>query len=138
MRKARICTPLFSQAWLEMSELGEAVAAVAYYEQHPVNLKGRTLMVQYSRHPELKTKIVNDAAQHALAYANNVVTNDDHKRVLRVMIDNLLLPVNVDVLHQVHPPHLSRIFRWAPLRGWPTDVSLCVNPPSQIFFQLSP
>lgn len=62
--------------------------------------------MQFSKHAELKTKQANDAAQHALSYANGLVegaaaSGEDAKTVLRVMVDAVLFPINVDTLHKV-------------------------------------
>lgn len=93
-----------NQALLEMEDVTLAARMVHYYSEHPPQVKGRSLIIQFSNHKELKTEQPNVAAQNALQAANNLAVsaaNDDSKSVLRVIVENVLYPITVHDLHKV-------------------------------------
>ncbi|PAA55244.1 hypothetical protein BOX15_Mlig010779g1 [Macrostomum lignano] len=93
-----------NQALLEMKTQETATKMVDYYAQHPVTIRGRTVIIQYSNHAELKTEQPNAAAENALSSANGLVSTyqqDEPPSVLRVIVENLMAPVTIEVLHKI-------------------------------------
>uniref|UniRef100_A0A1I8FSU4 Polypyrimidine tract binding protein 3 n=1 Tax=Macrostomum lignano TaxID=282301 RepID=A0A1I8FSU4_9PLAT len=91
-------------ALLEMKTQETATKMVDYYAQHPVTIRGRTVIIQYSNHAELKTEQPNAAAENALSSANGLVSTyqqDEPPSVLRVIVENLMAPVTIEVLHKI-------------------------------------
>ncbi|CAH1774322.1 unnamed protein product [Owenia fusiformis] len=98
-----------NQALLEMADINAATSMVNFHNQlnpKPLTIRGRTVYVQYSTHQELKTEAgsqQNAAAQAALQAAEALMgqAGEQPKTVLRVIIENMLYPVTVDVLKQI-------------------------------------
>nr|XP_006815130.1 PREDICTED: polypyrimidine tract-binding protein 1-like isoform X2 [Saccoglossus kowalevskii] len=104
-----------SQAFLEMENETAATTMVNYYSHVTANIRGRPVYVQFSNHKELKTENApaqqTAAAQAALAAAQSLMpqtlgvhpgdTLGGQNTVLRVIVENMLYPVTVDILHQI-------------------------------------
>ncbi|CAL8108587.1 unnamed protein product [Orchesella dallaii] len=98
-----------NQAFLELADESAAIAMVSYFTNCVAQLRGRSVYVQYSTHKELKTdqshSNANSAAQAALQAAQALVgTNDTQggpNTVLRVIIEQMVYPVTLDVLYQI-------------------------------------
>ncbi|XP_077981217.1 polypyrimidine tract-binding protein 1-like isoform X9 [Glandiceps talaboti] len=104
-----------SQAFLEMMDETSATTMVNYYAHVTANIRGRAVYVQFSNHKELKTENApaqqTAAAQAALAAAQALMpqtqgaqpgdTLGGQNTVLRVIIENLIYPVTVDIIHQI-------------------------------------
>lgn len=82
---------------------------VSYFTNCVAQLRGRSVYVQYSTHKELKTdqshSNANSAAQAALQAAQALVGTADTQggpnTVLRVIIEQMVYPVTLDVLYQI-------------------------------------
>jgi len=98
-----------NQAFLELADETAAVAMVTYFTNCVAQLRGRSVYVQYSTHKELKTdqshSNANSAAQAALQAAQALVGTTDTQggpnTVLRVIVEQMLYPVTLDVLYQI-------------------------------------
>lgn len=91
-----------NQAWLEMSDVQSAQAMVSCYADRPPQIRGRTVYVQFSNYDILKTEASQQGAQAALQAAQQLMTSvDDPKTVLRVIVENMLYPVTIDVLKSI-------------------------------------
>ncbi|XP_065569564.1 polypyrimidine tract-binding protein 1-like isoform X4 [Artemia franciscana] len=99
-----------NQAFLEMAEESAAVAMVSYFTTCSAQLRGRTVYVQFSNHRELKTDQThsnsNASAQAAIQAAQalngqTVDTQGGPNTVLRVIVENMVYPVTLDVLYQI-------------------------------------
>ncbi|ELU04990.1 hypothetical protein CAPTEDRAFT_200421 [Capitella teleta] len=91
-----------NQAWLEMVDVQSAQAVVSCYHDRPPQIRGRTVYVQFSNYDILKTEASQQGAQAALQAAQQLMTNvDDPKTVLRVIVENMLYPVTIDVLKSI-------------------------------------
>ncbi|XP_013406946.1 polypyrimidine tract-binding protein 1 isoform X3 [Lingula anatina] len=89
-----------NQAFLEFGDENQASTMVSYHTEVPANIRGRTAYVQFSTHKELKTEVVNPAAQAALQAADSV-QGEGQKTVLRVIVENMIYPVTIEVLYQI-------------------------------------
>eukprot|EP00898_Chlorokybus_atmophyticus_P005458 jgi/Chlat1/5913/Chrsp4S06250 len=78
-----------NQALLEMRELQCAISAVQYYGAVQASVRGRNLYLQFSAHQELKQENRQEVPN----------------RILLVTVSNTVLPVTIDVVHQVFSPH---------------------------------
>ena len=47
---------VYLQALLEMADISSAATMVNYYTDHPPQIRGRTVYVQFSNHEQLKTE----------------------------------------------------------------------------------
>ncbi|GFT50356.1 polypyrimidine tract-binding protein 1 [Nephila pilipes] len=101
-----------NQAFLEMSDEASATSMVNYYANSGAPfIRGRNVYVQFSNHKELKTEnshaAGNNTAQAALQAAQvllNHSTSDTQggpNTVLRVVVDNQLYPVSLEILYQI-------------------------------------
>lgn len=98
-----------NQAFLELADESAAVAMVSYFTNCLAQLRGRSVYVQFSTHKELKTdqshSNANSAAQAALQAAQALVGQGDTQggpnTVLRVIVEQMLYPVTLDVLYQI-------------------------------------
>lgn len=104
-----------NQAFLEMADESAASQMVNYFTTCVANLRGRSVYVQYSNHKELKTDLThsnaNASAQAALQAAQALTgssaggttseTQGGPNTVLRVIVDHMIYPVTLDVLHQI-------------------------------------
>lgn len=100
-----------NQAFLEMSDEPSAVTMVNYFTTCNAQLRNRSVYVQFSNHKELKTdqthSNANPSAQAALQAATAIVgstqseTQGGPNTVLRVIIEHMLYPVTLEVLHQI-------------------------------------
>ncbi|XP_013783694.1 polypyrimidine tract-binding protein 1-like, partial [Limulus polyphemus] len=97
-------------AFLEMMEHTAATTMVNYYNSSGAPLiRGRTVYVQFSNHKELKTDSTHSnahastqaALQVAQALAYQAETQGGPNTVLRVIVDNQIYPVTLDVLYQI-------------------------------------
>jgi len=117
-----------NQAFLELADEASAIAMVTYFTNCSAQLRGRSVYVQYSTHTELKTdqshSNANSAAQAALQAAQVLVGQQQHpdlglqqipiaaqqtldniqggpNTVLRIIVEQMLYPVTLDVLYQI-------------------------------------
>ena len=78
-----------------------------HFSSIPILLNGRQIFVQFSNHQELKTdpnNANNQQAQVALQSATilqEIGRTGGQNCVLRIVVSNVLYPVNVDTFHQV-------------------------------------
>ncbi|XP_059146841.1 polypyrimidine tract-binding protein 3-like isoform X2 [Physella acuta] len=99
-----------NQAFLEFQEETSAVNMVSYFKTNPAQVRLKSCYVQFSNHKELKTdasNVQNTSAQAALQAAQGLLgagganVSGDHTTILRVIVDNVLYPVTLEVLHQL-------------------------------------
>lgn len=98
-----------NQAFLEMADEVAATTMVNYFSNSGAPLvRGRTVYVQYSNHKELKTDSTHSnaattqaALQAAQALVNQTETQGGPNTVLRVIVDNQIYPVTLDILYQI-------------------------------------
>uniref|UniRef100_A0AAY4ES80 Polypyrimidine tract-binding protein 1 n=1 Tax=Denticeps clupeoides TaxID=299321 RepID=A0AAY4ES80_9TELE len=103
-----------NQAFLEMNSEEAAQTMVSYYSSVTPVVRNHPVYMQFSNHKELKTdNSPNQRAQAALQAVNAVQTGGmtiagidatgmgGPSPVLRVIVENLLYPVTLDVLHQI-------------------------------------
>jgi hypothetical protein len=82
-----------------------------YFSSIPILLNGRQIFVQFSNHQELKTDPNNANNQQAQAALQSATLLQEIGRtggqncVLRVVVSNVIYPVNVDTFHQVREIH---------------------------------
>src|SRR6185437_14126392 len=78
-----------------------------YFSSIPILLNGRQIFVQFSNHQELKTDPNNANNQQAQAALQSATIIQDIGRtggqncVLRVVVSNMIYPINVDTFYQV-------------------------------------
>ncbi|CAL1535572.1 unnamed protein product [Lymnaea stagnalis] len=101
-----------NQAFLEFQEETCAVNMVSYFKTNPAQVRLKSCYVQFSNHKELKTdasNVQNTSAQAALQAAQGLLgagggpvsASGDQTTILRVIVDNVLYPVTLEVLHQL-------------------------------------
>jgi len=114
-----------NQAFLEMEDESSAVAMVNYFTNCAATLRERSVYVQFSNHRELKTDQTHSnasaSAQAALQAAqalsgsqtnggldatgkfnsNHSSSNGGANTVLRVIVEQMLYPVTLDVIYQI-------------------------------------
>ncbi|XP_044726715.1 polypyrimidine tract-binding protein 1 isoform X2 [Chrysoperla carnea] len=119
-----------NQAFLEMADESAATSMVSYFASCMAQLRGRAVYVQFSNHRELKTDQTHSnasaSAQAALQAAqaltgsatlppaapttpNNVLVANGQAQdiqggpntVLRVIIEHMVYPINVDILYVI-------------------------------------
>ncbi|BFY99434.1 hypothetical protein BsWGS_02473 [Bradybaena similaris] len=94
-----------NQAFLEFQEEASATAMVCYFQTNPAQVRLKPVFVQFSNHKELKTDASHAAqnanAQVALQAAHAVMGSDEQSTILRIIVDNALYPVSLDILYQL-------------------------------------
>ncbi|XP_008066174.1 polypyrimidine tract-binding protein 1 [Carlito syrichta] len=109
-----------NQAFIEMNTEEAANTMVSYYPSVTPVLHGQPIYVQFSNHKKLKTdsspnraraqatlQAVNSMQSGNLALAASAAAMDTgmamagQSPVLRIIVENLLYPVTLDVLHQI-------------------------------------
>ncbi|XP_010174624.1 polypyrimidine tract-binding protein 3-like, partial [Antrostomus carolinensis] len=107
-----------SQAFLEMASEEAAITMMNYYTPATPHLRSRPVYIQYSNHRELKTdNLPNQARAQAALQAVNAVQSGSlaitspfaaedrllpsQGSVLRIIVENLVYPVTLEVLHQI-------------------------------------
>ncbi|CAH8566306.1 unnamed protein product [Schistosoma turkestanicum] len=98
-----------NQALLEMQCLDSAMIMVTYYREYQVTLRGRTLVMQYSKHQHLELHSENSSIGNAIQNANCIVQQDLSgansgmpTTVLRVVVDNIMgQQINHTILHKI-------------------------------------
>lgn len=112
-----------NQAFVEFEDEMSAQFCVATLQAMPLQIRGRTLFAQYSTHQELKLErrrhnsspssenllvMGNGGAGNAAAATggataslDSTATQQQPNSVLRVIIENMLYPVTLDVLHGI-------------------------------------
>lgn len=100
-----------NQAFLEMADETAASTMVQYFTTCVAQLRGRAVYVQFSNHRELKTdqthSNANASAQAALQAAQALSGSTPNEvqggpnTVLRVIVEHMVYPVTLDVLHQL-------------------------------------
>uniref|UniRef100_A0A094ZGW6 Polypyrimidine tract-binding protein 2 n=1 Tax=Schistosoma haematobium TaxID=6185 RepID=A0A094ZGW6_SCHHA len=82
---------------------------VSYYREYQVTLRGRTLVMQYSKHQHLELHSENSSIGNAIQNANCIVQQDLSgansgmpTTVLRVVVDNIMgQQINHTILHKI-------------------------------------
>ncbi|KAG0423926.1 hypothetical protein HPB47_000286, partial [Ixodes persulcatus] len=87
-----------NQAFLEMSDEASAVSMVDYFTKASPTVRGRVVYVQFSNHRELKTEGMHG---NLVAQANQGESPGGSNTVLRVVVDNQIYPVSLDLLHGI-------------------------------------
>ncbi|GFO11309.1 polypyrimidine tract-binding protein 1 [Plakobranchus ocellatus] len=94
-----------NQAFLEFQDETCAVAMVNSFQTAPAYVRGKPVFVQYSNHKELKMDashaFQNANAQAALQAAHVVMGSDEQSTILRIIVDNAVYPVTLEILHQL-------------------------------------
>ncbi|NXC69458.1 PTBP3 protein, partial [Anhinga anhinga] len=102
-----------NQAFLQMASEEAATSMVNYYSSAIPCLRNQPVYVQYSNHRELKTDNLPDQARvrAALQAMNSMYSQSQNIRgglvpegqgsVLRIIVDNLVYPVPLEVLYQL-------------------------------------
>lgn len=102
-----------NQAFLEMADEAAASNLVQRYSQVQPQIRGRSVYTQYSNHRELRTETTSNALlnqgapqpQSLMGGGNGFDGLTDNgggvNTVLRVIVDNMICPVTIDVLHQI-------------------------------------
>ncbi|XP_076300669.1 polypyrimidine tract-binding protein 1 heph isoform X8 [Lasioglossum baleicum] len=100
-----------NQAFLELADENSAATMVGYYGTCIAQLRGRIVYVQFSNHRELKTdqthaNNANSNNQVAIPGQNQVAqaqaeTQGGPNTVLRVIVEQMIYPVSLDVLYQI-------------------------------------
>lgn len=112
-----------NQGFIELTDCTVASRMVNYYVTMPATIRGRNVYVQYSKHQELKMQPSPGASGGAMSLAPPSATGgaspsgnsgsspldpaSPHgplgcpNSVLRIIIENMLYPITIDVLHQI-------------------------------------
>lgn len=96
-----------NQAFMEFADERQSESMVLYYTNEKPKIRNKDVYVQFSNHKELKTDVQNPYqntnAQAALQAAQAIMGNPDEmaKTILRVIIDNMLFQINIDILCQI-------------------------------------
>lgn len=97
-----------NQAFLEMADESSASNLVQKYSINQPQIRGRSVYTQFSNHRELKTEntssaLLNQGVQQSILAGNGIDPDNAGgiNTVLRVIIDNMVCPVSLDVLHQI-------------------------------------
>eukprot|EP00731_Ephydatia_muelleri_P018505 Em0011g545a len=118
-----------NQAFLEMAEPAAASGLVSYYNTVPATIRDRSVYVQFSKHQELKTTqgvassvqsvlapgIVGGisspggASPSSVALEGALPQQGCPNSVLRVIIENMLYPITIDILQQIFSKYGSVI-----------------------------
>lgn len=95
------------QAFLEFDTIEHAQAMTDHFSSIPILLNGRQIFVQFSNHQELKTDPNNannqqaQAALHSATILQEISRTGGQNCVLRVIVNNMIYPINVDTFYQV-------------------------------------
>ncbi|VDP91467.1 unnamed protein product [Echinostoma caproni] len=97
------------QALIEMQSLESAIHMVSYYREYQVTLRGRNLVMQFSKHQHLELHSENTNIGDAIKNANCIVQQDlcgancgIPNTVLRVLVDNIMgQQINHTILHKI-------------------------------------
>ncbi|XP_070504232.1 polypyrimidine tract-binding protein 2 isoform X2 [Chironomus tepperi] len=106
-----------NQAFLEMADEISATAMVSVFNTTPPTVRGRTVYVQFSNHRELKTDqnhsittpasgsplplVGADPTSQIVSTPQQNGTSGGANTVLRVIVESLLYPVSLEILHQI-------------------------------------
>ncbi|KAG5672552.1 hypothetical protein PVAND_002672 [Polypedilum vanderplanki] len=106
-----------NQAFLEMADEISATAMVSVFNTTPPTVRGRTVYVQFSNHRELKTDqnhsittpasgsplplVGSDPTTQLVSTPQQNGTSGGANTVLRVIVESLLYPVSLEILHQI-------------------------------------
>ncbi|GMT16840.1 hypothetical protein PFISCL1PPCAC_8137, partial [Pristionchus fissidentatus] len=101
-----------NQAFVEFEEEVAATSIVRSLETIPIQIRGKTIFAQYSTHSELKTEKKGDSNGNNENSSGNLSsttstldisssTQQSPNCVLRVIIENMLYPVTLDILYNV-------------------------------------
>ncbi|KAL7020109.1 hypothetical protein ACKWTF_011375 [Chironomus riparius] len=106
-----------NQAFLEMADEISATAMVSVFNTTPPTVRGRTVYVQFSNHRELKTDqnhsittpasgsplplVGADPTSQLVSTPQLNGTSGGANTVLRVIVESLLYPVSLEILHQI-------------------------------------
>ncbi|CAL8090568.1 unnamed protein product [Calicophoron daubneyi] len=97
------------QALIEMQTLESSILMVSYYREYQVTLRGRNLVMQFSKHQHLELHSENSNIGEAIRNANRIVQQDLSgansglpNTVLRVLVDNIMgQQINHTILHKI-------------------------------------
>ncbi|BFY99421.1 hypothetical protein BsWGS_02466 [Bradybaena similaris] len=97
-----------NQAFLEFNDETSAINMVSYFKTNPAQVRHKSCYVQFSNHKELKTdstNVQNTGVQAALQAAQGLLGagggHGGERTILRVIVDNALYPVTLEVLHKL-------------------------------------
>ncbi|CAG5127996.1 unnamed protein product [Candidula unifasciata] len=100
-----------NQAFLEFEDETSAINMVSYFKTNPAQVRLKSCYVQFSNHKQLKTdssNSLNSGVQFALQAAQGLLGaggggggHGGERTVLRIIVDNVLYPVTLEVLHQL-------------------------------------
>ena len=96
-----------NQAMVEFADLSSAQCMVTYWQQHTQpTVRGRNVYCQFSNHQQIKQSDNNNPNMNGSFGHNNqgnhdVESSTNETPVLRVVVDQLLYPVNVDHFYQL-------------------------------------
>lgn len=103
-----------NQAFIEMADIGAATALVEYYNTMPVQIRDKTIYIQFSKHQELKTTggmtSMSGGASPGYGGSSPQTTGmmgvgslqqGTPNSILRIIIENMMYPITIDVLHQI-------------------------------------
>lgn len=98
-----------NQAFLEMGDEAAAISMVQYFTNCTAQLRDRAVYVQFSNHKELKTDQTHSnasasaqaALQAAQALSGSSETQGGPNTVLRVIIEQMVYPITLEVLYQI-------------------------------------
>eukprot|EP00117_Sycon_ciliatum_P030876 scpid90865/ scgid3648/ Polypyrimidine tract-binding protein 2; Neural polypyrimidine tract-binding protein; Neurally-enriched homolog of PTB; PTB-like protein len=86
-----------NQALMELEDEAIAATCCNYYNYTPAMIRGQTVQLQHSRHTELLLSPSNNATGGAA----QATPGTDGPNVLHILIDNMIYPVTLDVLHTI-------------------------------------
>jgi len=89
------------QAFLELSDIEEAKTMVDFYKYSEAQIRGKTVIMQYSQHQELKTQDNKPRDSQDSRRDGSIDRGQGHKVVIKVIVTNLVYPVTIDVLESV-------------------------------------
>ncbi|XP_014785757.1 polypyrimidine tract-binding protein 2 isoform X4 [Octopus bimaculoides] len=96
-----------NQAFMEFSDERQAESMVLYYTNDKPRVRNKDVYVQFSNHKELKIDVAhpyqNTNTQAALQAAQAIMGSPEemNKTILRVIIDNMVFQINIDILYQI-------------------------------------
>ena len=84
---------------MELGDIETAKLAINYYNVTPATVRGKTVIVQFSQHQELKTQErPNDRYD---SRRDDSLDRGHNKVVIKVIVTNLVYPVTIDILQSV-------------------------------------
>jgi len=86
-----------NQAFLEMDSIDSAKTLINYYQYTTPTIRNMPVFIQFSQHQELRT----NQQQPKEESANGVDSHEANGCVLKVIVTNIMYPVNIDVLKEV-------------------------------------